>query len=122
MRVVLGQAMIFVADMARMQAFYRDVLGLGIIDETPGFSRYDAGGARLALHLLPAEIGGAVASPPPVREDCAIKLTFRVADVPTWRAKLDALGCRMGKVHTWDGRSFCDGSDPEGNVFQIADG
>jgi catechol 2,3-dioxygenase-like lactoylglutathione lyase family enzyme len=118
----LGQAMLFVADMPRMQAFYRDVLGLGIVDETPGFSRYDAGGVRLALHLLPPEIIGSIASPPLKREDACIKLTFHVADLATWRAKLDAIGCRMGPVHTYDGRNFCDGVDPEGNVFQIANG
>ncbi|CAN5903140.1 hypothetical protein BH11MYX2_BH11MYX2_22520 [soil metagenome] len=50
----LGQAMLFVHDAARMEAFYREVFGLAVVDGSAadGFVRLadPSGGAVLALH------------------------------------------------------------------------
>ena len=116
----LGQAMVFVSDLPRMQRFYRDLLGLAVIEETSGFARYDAGGAWLALHAIPPEYAVAISDPPVKREDTPIKLTFHVDDVAATRERLLTAGVEMGELWSWNGHRACDGTDPEGNVFQIA--
>ncbi len=41
---------LFTQNMAAMLAFYRDVLGLALLIDEPGFKEFDTGGCRLALH------------------------------------------------------------------------
>lgn len=113
----VAQVLLFVKDVARMQRFYAGTLGLGVVSSEEGFVRLDAGGCVLALHALPSE--PEVADPPVVREDSYLKVGFHVEDVPAARARLVAAGVTMRAVHTWSGISFCDGVDPEGNIFQI---
>jgi lactoylglutathione lyase len=48
--VRLSYAIVFVSDMTRSVAFYRDVTGLPLRFESPGWSEFDTGGATLALH------------------------------------------------------------------------
>ena len=113
----MAQTIVFVEDVARMQAFYQGTLGLPVITAEPGWIRLDAGGVVLALHAIKA--GPKPAEPPPERDDTYIKLCFRVDDVEAARATLVAGGVRMRDVHRYGDASYCDGIDPEGNVFQI---
>jgi len=46
----LNYAIIFVSDMQRSVAFYRDVLGMPLKFESPGWSEFATQGATLALH------------------------------------------------------------------------
>ncbi len=46
----LNYAIIFVSDMKRSIAFYRDVLGIPLKFETPGWTEFVTEGATLALH------------------------------------------------------------------------
>lgn len=43
-------AIVFVSDMARSVAFYRDVIGLPLKFESPEWTEFDTEGAVLALH------------------------------------------------------------------------
>ena len=117
----LRHAMLFVSDLPRMLAFYRDGLGLRARPDraAPGWEELDAGGASLALHQIPPHIAATVtiASPPAAREDTPIKLIFEVDDLDAARATLVAHGAIMKEPYAW---GACDGIDPEGNVFQIA--
>jgi catechol 2,3-dioxygenase-like lactoylglutathione lyase family enzyme len=116
----LHLAMIFAKDMPRMTAFYRDVLGLPVIpaESQEGWVVFDAGGARFALHQIPPAYaaGIVITTPPEVRSDTAIKLTFTTDDLPAAVARLDAAGIQWLPVRNPQSR---DGVDPEGNVFQI---
>lgn len=113
----MAQTIVFVDDVARMQAFYQRTLGLPVISAEPGWVQLDAGGVIFALHA----IQGAPKrpDPPPERVHAPIKLCFHADDVDATRAALVAAGVRMREVHRHDGVAFCDGIDPEGNVFQI---
>jgi catechol 2,3-dioxygenase-like lactoylglutathione lyase family enzyme len=117
----LRTTLIFVADLPRLLAFYRD--GLGLIPRletaTDRFIELDAGGCRLALHAIPAEILatlGDLTTPPQPREDTPIKLIFETDDLAQARSHLAACGATMDEPSAW---GSCDGLDPEGNVFQI---
>ncbi|MEZ4824227.1 MAG: hypothetical protein R2942_18275 [Ignavibacteria bacterium] len=41
-------------------------------------------------------------------------------DVAKAKALIESRGCKMGKIVTFGKLNFCDGSDPEGNKFQIS--
>ncbi|HUS27258.1 MAG TPA: VOC family protein [Kofleriaceae bacterium] len=113
----LAQAILFVNDAVRMQAFYEQ-LGLKVVDgdAKTGFVRLadSTGGAVLAIHHTPA--AGPGGAP---RIDTWTKLCFRVEDVAAERAQLVARGVTAREIHTFGSVSFCDFVDPEGNVFQL---
>jgi len=48
--VRLNYAIVFVSDMKRTVSFYRDVLGLPLRFESPGWTEFATDGATLALH------------------------------------------------------------------------
>lgn len=46
----VSYVIVFVSDMKRSVSFYRDVLGLSLKFETPGWTEFTTEGATLALH------------------------------------------------------------------------
>jgi lactoylglutathione lyase len=46
----VNYAIVFVADMSRSVSFYRDVIGLPLRFESPGWTEFATDGATLALH------------------------------------------------------------------------
>src|ERR1044071_1648102 len=113
----MAQVILFVEDVARMQAFYQATLGLPVISAEPGWVRLDVGGVVLGLHAI--KPGPKQPEPPPERLDANVKLCFHVDDVVAERATLVAAGVKMREVHQFGDAVFCDGIDPEGNDFQI---
>jgi lactoylglutathione lyase len=84
--------MVNVSDMSRSVAFYRDVLGLSLKFESPGWSEFQTGATTLALHPAPARPGG----PPPaelVAGSCSIG--FSVENLADTHRQLTARGARF---------------------------
>lgn len=112
--------MIFVKDIERMTAFYRDGIGLRVLPEKAreGWVEFAAGSSSLALHAIPREIadGIEITDPPRQRSDTPIKLVFETPELEAARAQLSAHGAVM---HQPRNSRSCDGVDPEGNVFTI---
>lgn len=113
------KVIVYVADMNRQLAFWRDAMGLPLTfptgkDDYAGemWVTLDLGcGCALALH------GGGEGR----RGEDAPALVFRVADVATAGAALTAAGARMGEpFEAAPGTLLCRGVDPEGNAFSIA--
>jgi lactoylglutathione lyase len=50
----VNYAIVFVSDMKRSVSFYRDVIGLPLKFESPGWTEFAADGATLALHASEA--------------------------------------------------------------------
>jgi predicted enzyme related to lactoylglutathione lyase len=113
--------LLYVKDLPRMTAFYRDALQLATLPDrsSDGWTELDAGGATIGLHAIPEHIARdiEITSPPAAREEGAMKLIFGVEDVESARARLTAHGAVMFEGTPW---GACDGLDPEGNVFQIS--
>jgi catechol 2,3-dioxygenase-like lactoylglutathione lyase family enzyme len=111
-------AMLFVKDLPRMTAFYRDVLGLPPIEDTrlPNWVEFH-GVTRFSLHAIPAAIaeGIAIESPPRPREHGGIKLTFAVEDVEATLASIEGMGLPLLR-RAW---GAIDAVDPEGNVVGL---
>ena len=103
-----------------MTNFYRDALGLTPLPgkSSEGWFEFDAGGVALALHEIPRHIAKdiEITNPPKAREATPIKLVFEVPDIEVARTHLIKHGAVMSELSVW---GSCDGTDPEGNVFQI---
>lgn len=109
MKLTMARIIIFTPNMARMTAFYRDVLGLKLRVEEEGYREFDAGGCGIALHNGTSSPGR---RPP--------KIVFVARDVAGLRAQLVARGARLGKVMSGPGLTRCEGKDPDGNPYQLS--
>jgi hypothetical protein len=121
----LGRVILFAKDVRKLVAFYRDGLGVRAAPsdrDSPGFVTLDAGSCELCIHQIsePYASDVQIDDPPRAREGTPIKLAFLCEDVEALRAELEARGARMGEVRSHPPRLSCDGVDPEGNVFQLA--
>ena len=118
----LAGVMLFVKDLPRLAAFYRDVLGLEPIETTrlPDWVDFRGDGARLSLHAIPSGMaaGISIESPPRAREQATTKLTFTVRDVEATIASIQAMGLPLLR-RPWGG---VEAVDPEGNVFAVVAG
>jgi lactoylglutathione lyase len=82
--------MVFVSDMSRSVAFYRDTLGLKLRFESPGWSEFETGTTTLALH--PAQPS---TSKPGAPQAGTCSLGFSVPNVDQTVAQLQTLGARI---------------------------
>jgi predicted enzyme related to lactoylglutathione lyase len=108
----LDTLMIDVVDMKRLVGFYRDVVGLAIEMESPGWSSFSlGGGASLGLH------GGR--SIPGARGKGWVP-GLRVDDIQAARDRVVAGGGEVaGEYHDIPGGVILDLQDPEGNIFEV---
>ena len=113
----LAGAMLFVVDLAAMEAFYRDAVGFVPVEDTrlDDWVEFDTGETSFALHAIPPSIG-ATASPAP-RETAGCKLILTVADLAAARERLVAAGATI-LDRPWGGWDF---ADPEGNVVGVTE-
>lgn len=120
-RLGLVRIILFGVDLNSLRDFYVQNFGCSVIEETPGeWIVLDTGEVELALHKVGKEFepesGGAF------RAESNVKMVFRLhADISEFRSMLLTKGVKMGDIRTFHGNQafFCDGEDPEGNVFQI---
>jgi catechol-2,3-dioxygenase len=111
MDLEIKRVILFVRDVAAVAVFYREVLGLRVKNaDSPDWLEFDAGACTLALHN-----GGT-----PNHARRSPKIVFAAADVEGTREELMKRGARLGPVKGFGTLQFCDGKDPEGNVFQIS--
>jgi len=125
--LVLGKVMLYVNDMKRMVAFYRDVIGLSVVPsrfDPAEFVVLDAGSAQLCLHQIPEVIARniEISDPAAPRTKAPVKIMYVAEDVAGMRETLMARGVQMGAVQSFPPLEYCDGQDPEGNIFQITNG
>jgi len=116
----LDGAMLFVKDLDRMTAFYRDVLGLQPIENTrlENWVEFRGDGVRFSLHAIPSAIASGIRidSPPHPREQSSPKLTFAVQNVDSTLQKIEQMGLPLLRRPWGDTEAV----DPEGNVFALS--
>src|SRR5262245_10087701 len=115
----LQGAVLFVRDLERMAAFYRDVLRLTpIADERSDvWAPFDAWRVAFGSHSIPRELRcdvDASAAPTP-REGNPLRRDFLVPDVESEVARLEAPGVSVLRK-PW---GACHGVEPKGNVFGL---
>jgi lactoylglutathione lyase len=90
----IDYVMVNVSDMSRSVAFYRDVLGIPLKFESPGWSEFQSGATTLALHPgARATASAAAAQCGPVAGTCSIG--FSVPDLNGTYAELGKRGAQF---------------------------
>ena len=115
---------LFVDDLDRSKAFYRQVFGLPLIfeDENSAVFRF----ANTGINLLRSEAAGNLIRPGAVaRQDAGARLVFTidVDDVNEVCAELSAHGVELlnGPVNRPWGRRTASFTDPGGHIWEIAE-
>ena len=114
--------MVNVSDMSRSVGFYRDILGLSLKFESPGWSEFQTGPTTLALHLIRAR-GGAEGGAPaePLAGTCSIG--FSVEDLAATHRELAARGAQFIRAPTEqanEGIRLAVCVDPDGLAIAFA--
>lgn len=115
---------LWVEDLQQAESFYTSLLSAESFDSSAEFIRISGAGNEVLLHLLPEQYRSGISVPPQVREESVMKPIFKVASIETSRAAVDStngLVKSQETVQAYGEVSYCDGFDPEGNVFQLAE-
>jgi lactoylglutathione lyase len=115
-----SHAIIFVTNMPRSVAFYRDVLGLPVRFESPKWTEFDTPGSTLALHL--ADVPGSASSSPDIPAG-ACHLSFAVDDLDAFHQEMIAKGvlCLQPPEEEDFGGRLAGYADPDGLPFWVGD-
>lgn len=119
MPLSITRVILYVRDVARLKAFYQQHFGLSTVEDIENeWAVLKAGAMELALHRV-----GLAWRDAPATGGSNAKLVFTVpSGLDALRDRLIAAGVPMRELKRYDGfaQSMCDGEDPEGNVFQLA--
>ena len=113
MKLQIRRVILFVQDVTKVGAFYRDVLGLPSkmsSDDSKAWLEFELGGCSIALHASGAPNVGR-------RQP---KIIFYAEDVVQVRAEPMARGAKLGAIQDAGEFQFFDGKDPEGNPYSIS--
>jgi catechol-2,3-dioxygenase len=122
MNVSLNRIILYVQDVGGLAAFYRDAFGLAVTEEIEGeWAVLKAGSCELALHRVgePYRVTGKRSWKVGSNAKLVLAVDRELAEL---RAELIDKGVAMGEIKSYAGLTgpLCDGRDPEGNVFQLA--
>jgi predicted enzyme related to lactoylglutathione lyase len=122
MHASLNRIILYVQDVERLASFYRHAFQLPIVEAIKGeWAVLRVGACELALHRVGKRYRVADASSWKVETNAkmVISVTRALKDL---RAELIRKGVPMGRIKSCPGLTgpLCDGTDPEGNVFQLA--
>src|SRR5262245_35207094 len=117
-------AVLFTINMQSIARFYERIIGMRVQRVEHDHIVLENGGFRLTVHRIPVEYAASIhiSVPPKIRETSAIKLSLPVTNIAVARQTASQLGgCVYDAEREWEyeGTTFCDGWDPDGNVFQL---
>lgn len=114
----LCRLILYVQDVTLLSSFYTGHFGLSCIESIPGeWAVLQSGSFELALHLAGPAYRGSVSG-----ADSNAKIVFETGqDLNMLRERLVSDGVLMGNIKSYEGFTYklLDGTDPEGNVFQL---
>jgi hypothetical protein len=106
---------LFVTDLKKVGAFYKDKLGFKKVESKrfpeKEWMEFDAGGCKLGLHYS--------ATPGAFRNNWN-KFVLYSENVGRSRSRLVKKEVKVGEIFRFNEIEICDGEDPEGNRFQIS--
>jgi catechol 2,3-dioxygenase-like lactoylglutathione lyase family enzyme len=108
MKMTVARVILFTRQIDKMTEFYRDVMGLKVVTNDPGWRELDAGGITIGLH-----------SGPPSPGKKGPKIAFFAKDVAKARENLVKRGAKFGKMSVGE-YLLCNGKDPDGNPIQLS--
>jgi hypothetical protein len=118
----LDRIILYVQDVGRLANFYKDAFQLPIVEEIKGeWAVLRIGACQLALHRVGEPYRVADTSSWQVETNAKLVISV-TRDLRELRAELMSKGVPMRAIKSFPGLTgpLCDGTDPEGNVFQLA--
>lgn len=116
----LNCAIVFTSDMKRAVAFYRDIVGIPLKFESPGWSEFETDGATLALHRT----GTPASRPdgPDLEPAGACRPGFQVPDLDAFHRRMIANNVRCAEEPAITfGSKIAQYVDPDGLVFSVGE-
>ncbi len=112
----IDYSIVFVSNMSRSVAFYRDVVGLPLKFETPEWTEFDTFGATLALHRGEEGSAGDANAPGTCRTG------FTVPDIDAFHTRMLEHGvtCIEEPVASF-GAKLAQYEDPDGMRFGVSE-
>jgi lactoylglutathione lyase len=115
----LSHAIVFVSNMARSIAFYRDALGLTPRFQSPEWTEFSTGDTTLALHLAGTPAGKAADPGATPAGQCHVG--FAVDDIDAMHGKLTAAGATcLRPPREEHGIRLANYIDPDGTGISIS--
>ena len=109
-------AIVFVSDMARLVAFYRDILGLPLRFESPEWTEFETPGSTLALHLA----DGPAVSSESMAPAGQCQLGFTIEDIDAFHQEMIAKGITcLQPPEEEDFGKLAEYADPDGLPFSV---
>jgi lactoylglutathione lyase len=115
--VRINYAIVFVSDMKRSVAFYRDVIGLPLRFESPGWTEFATDGATLALHS--SEKGGSEDPRATIAGRCRPGLSVANLDEFHKRMLQNKVPCIQEPKETF-GTRIAQYADPDGLAISVS--
>lgn len=116
-----SHTIVFVSNMARSVAFYRDVLGLPVQFESDKWTEFETPGCTLALHL--ADVPAQKSPSPDAIPAGVCHLSFAVDDLDAFHQEMIAKGVvclQPPEEEEWGGR-LAGYADPDGLSIWVGD-
>jgi len=119
MRIRINYSIIFVSDMDRSVAFYRDVVGIPLKFETPGWTEFVTDGATLALHKTDLSAPDRVTQNAEQAGQC--RAGFQVENLDEFHKRMTEhnVPCLQEPRETF-GVRIAQYVDPDGLVFSVS--
>ncbi len=111
---IVDQVVVYVEDMDRAVAFYREVLGLQVRIQQEGWVEFGGRGAGFALHS-----GGHASRRPKEYRKGGVLVSIRVQSLEAAVAYLESKGVRVTEMGAESHGRLAVFADPEGNQFQL---
>ena len=110
----------YVRNVEQIKNFYAENFNLKVIEEDEIWALLNAGTINIAFHKIGDQYLKTIEKGH--QFDNNTKLIFEIdMDIESARNELLSKNVRMREIKTFDNYDFwlCDGTDPEGNVFQL---
>lgn len=113
-------SIILVSDMARSVAFYRDIIGMPLKFESPGWSEFGTEGATWALHTCGN--GSRETDSEQVERPGQCRPGFQVSDLSQFHSRMieNKVKCVQEPAATF-GTKIAQYVDPDGLVFSVGE-
>jgi lactoylglutathione lyase len=119
MQIRVNYSIIFVSDMERSISFYRDLIGIPLKFQSPGWAEFNTDGATLALHLTnekkPDDANSFKQTPG------ACRTGFQVLDIDDFHGRMmqNNIECKQQPTEAF-GVKIAQYADPDGLVFSVS--
>lgn len=120
MNVKLNSIILYVQNIELLKNFYVENFNLKVIEEDRIWILMSAGAVNIGLHKIGDEYLEKIEAG--YQFDNNTKLVFEIdLNIETARNELLSRNVQMREIKTFENYDFwlCDGTDPEGNVFQL---